>query len=62
MERRHGSGTFVLEIPDSNRDSEREKHAEQLVSDMLAEAARLGLKAEEIFQVLEREMGISKDA
>ncbi len=62
VERKHGSGTFVLEVPEATRASERSRHAERLVSELLAEAARLGIQGTELYEVLEREIGISKDA
>ena len=57
VERRHGSGTFVLGVPEPRRTRERREQAERLVRDLLAEAARLGVNGDDLKAVLEREIG-----
>lgn len=57
VERRHGSGTFVLGVPEQRRTLERQQQAERLVQDLLAEAARLGVNGDDLKAVLEREIG-----
>jgi len=58
VEIRHGQGTFVQEVPRFMRDEERTAQAEKLVRKMLQDAARLGISAEEIMQVLSTETGV----
>lgn len=57
VERRHGSGTYVLGVAEGRRQQERQRHAERLVRDLLAEAARLGVNGDDLKAVLEREIG-----
>jgi GntR family transcriptional regulator len=52
VEIRHGQGTFVQDVPAFMRDEERSAQAERLVRKLLQDAARLGISAEEIAQVL----------
>lgn len=59
VEIRHGQGTFVQDVPGFVRDEERTAQAEKLVREMLQEAARLGISAEEIARVLAAEIGVA---
>ncbi|MGE0158398.1 MAG: GntR family transcriptional regulator [Gemmatimonadales bacterium] len=61
VEIRHGQGTFVRDVPKFVRDEERTAQAEKLVRTMLQDAARLGISAEEIAEVLAAETGIHID-
>jgi GntR family transcriptional regulator len=56
VETRHGAGTFVSEIAPERRKREREANARRLVRDMLAEAARLGLSANDLSSILRDEL------
>lgn len=58
VEIRHGQGTFVQDVPRFLRDEERTAQAEKLVRKLLQDAARLGISAEEILQVLSLETGV----
>jgi GntR family transcriptional regulator len=58
VEIRHGQGTFVQDVPRFMRDEERTAQAEGLVRKLLQDAARLGISAEEILQVLSSEIGV----
>lgn len=58
VEIRHGQGTFVQDVPGFLRDEERTAQAEKLVRKLLQDAARLGISAEEIIQVLGAEVGV----
>ena len=57
VEMRQGSGTFVLDIGASRRDAERHDQARDLVRDLLADAARLGLSAQDVLRALRLEIG-----
>jgi GntR family transcriptional regulator len=61
VEIRHGQGTFVQDVPGFVRDEERAAQAEKLVRKLLQDAARLGISAEEIAQVLAVETGAVVD-
>ncbi len=58
VEIRHGQGTFVQYVPRFQRQEERTVQAEKLVRKLLQDAARLGITAEEIAQVLSAEIGV----
>ena len=58
VEIRHGQGTFVQDVPRFVRDEERTAQAEKLVRKLLQDAARLGISAEEIAEVLAAEAGV----
>ncbi len=58
VEIRHGQGTFVQNVPLFVRDEERTAQAEKLVRKLLQDAARLGISAEDIVQVLNAEVGV----
>ena len=53
---RHGAGTFVLEVPPERRTTERTTEARRLVRDMVAEAGRLGISADELRQAVNHEL------
>jgi GntR family transcriptional regulator len=57
VEIRHGQGTFVQYVPRFQRQEERTAQAEKLVRKVIQDAARLGISAEEIAQVLAAEIG-----
>jgi GntR family transcriptional regulator len=57
VEMRQGSGTFVLDIGANRRDAERHDQARDLVRDLLADAARLGLSAQDVLRALRLEIG-----
>ena len=57
VEMRQGSGTFVLDIGANRRDAERHDQARDLVRDLLADAARLGLSAQDVLRALRIEVG-----
>jgi GntR family transcriptional regulator len=56
-EMRQGSATFVLDIGANRRDAERHDQARDLVRDVLADAARLGLSAQDVLRALRLEIG-----
>jgi GntR family transcriptional regulator len=58
VEIRHGQGTYVQDVPGFVRDEERTAQAEKLVRQLLEDAARLGISAEEIAQVLSAQIGV----
>jgi len=60
VERRHGAGTFVKQVPEPEKRSERVKRARELVRELLAEAARLGVNGEDLHTALTRELKTSK--
>ncbi len=57
VEMRQGAGTFVREVDSGRRSGERQAEAQRLVRAMLAEAARLGVSAEDLQAALARELG-----
>lgn len=57
VEMRQGSGTFVLDIGANRRDAERHDQARDLVRGLLADAARLGLTAQDVMRALRLETG-----
>lgn len=54
---RHGQGTFVREVPAGLRDEERAAQARQLVRQLLQDAARVGIGAEELARAFHTEAG-----
>jgi GntR family transcriptional regulator len=54
VERRHGAGTFVCDIPSDQRRRERIRKAEELVCRLLDDAARLGVNGADLQAALER--------
>lgn len=57
VEMRQGAGTFILEVAPERQTEERMERAGKIVRDMLAEAARLGLAADEIVEAFKRATG-----
>lgn len=58
VEMRHGQGTFVQEVSPWLMDEERATRAQELVRRLLADAARLGIGADEIARAFEAEIGV----
>ncbi|MDH3271979.1 MAG: GntR family transcriptional regulator [Gemmatimonadota bacterium] len=58
VEMRHGQGTFVQEVAPFLRDEERALRASEMVRSLLADAARLGIGAEEIAHAFDAEIGV----
>jgi GntR family transcriptional regulator len=57
IEMRQGAGSFVREVSPSQRSTERDRQATELVRKMLGDAARLGLSVREVTTAFERELG-----
>lgn len=58
VEMRHGQGTFIQEVSTWLMDEERATRAQELVRRLLADAARLGIGADEIARAFEAEIGV----
>jgi GntR family transcriptional regulator len=56
VEMRHGSGTFIRSVPDARLASERIGRARELVRDMLAQAARMGISGADLSEAFQREV------
>src|SRR5687767_13387201 len=56
VEMRQGAGTYVREVTNDKRARERATEARRLVRDMIAEAGRLGLTADELRDAIESEL------
>jgi GntR family transcriptional regulator len=52
VEMRHGAGTFVQALPESRREAERLRQARELVRQLLADAARLGISGQDLSRAL----------
>ena len=48
VESRQGAGTFVRELAETKRESERKREARRLVREMMAQAAGLGVTPEDL--------------
>jgi GntR family transcriptional regulator len=48
VESRQGAGTFVRELPDVRRESERKREAQRLVREMMQQASGLGVSHEDL--------------
>jgi GntR family transcriptional regulator len=48
VESRQGAGTFVRELPESRRESDRRREALRLVRDLMQQAAALGVALEDL--------------
>ena len=57
VERRHGAGTFVCDVPTDRKTEERAAQAQALARQALQEAGRLGIAAAELLAALRDEMG-----
>ncbi len=62
VERRHGAGTFVCDVPTDRKTEERSAQAVAIARQALQEAARLGIPAAEVLEALRDEVGIEVDA
>ncbi len=48
VESRQGAGTFVKELPENRRETERRREARRLVRDMIQQASALGVNTEDL--------------
>lgn len=58
---RQGAGTFVQEVPAERLTTDRAAEARRLVRDLLADASRLGISADELRAAVEHELNGRKD-
>lgn len=58
---RQGAGTFVLDVPADRRTIERTTEARRLVSEMVAEAGRLGISVNELRSAVDHELNGRKE-
>ena len=56
VERRHGAGTFVCDVPADRKTEERTAQAQTIARQALQEAGRLGIPAAELLAALRDEM------
>ena len=56
VEMKHGAGTFVRALPEARKEEEQWLQARDLVRRLLADAARLGVSAQDLLTVLEKEV------
>lgn len=54
VERRHGAGTFIRDVPSGRKRDERVRKAEELVQRLLDDAARLGVNGSDLRAALDR--------
>jgi GntR family transcriptional regulator len=52
VEKRHGQGTFINELPVMTREDERRRRAIEIARTALTEATRLGLTGEEVLDAV----------
>ena len=52
---KHGAGSFVQDVAGERRRADREREARQLVRDLLATAAGLGISAAELRAAMDKE-------
>ena len=57
VDMRHGAGTFVQSLPSKTRDEEKLRRARELVRELAAEAARVGISGRELQRAFEEEVG-----
>jgi GntR family transcriptional regulator len=57
VEMRQGSGTFVREVGGERKKVEQRQHARKLVRRLMAQAAGVGLKPEELLEAFHEELG-----
>lgn len=57
VEKRHGQGTFVNDVPVMRREEERRSKALEIARRALADGVRVGLHGEEILDALRDEIG-----
>ena len=60
VEMRQGAGTFVREVEQARRSSERARQAQRLVRELVGQAARLGLDTDEIIEAVRTELGAKR--
>lgn len=48
VESRQGAGTYVRELPDARRESDRRREARRLIREMLQQASGLGVTADDL--------------
>lgn len=53
---RQGAGTFVLDLPAERRSGDRIAEARRLVRELLAEAGRLGISADDLRDAVDHEL------
>lgn len=58
---RHGAGTFVQDVPEERRTTDRQSEARRLVRDLMAEAGRLGITAADLRDAVDQELNGRKD-
>jgi len=56
VEKRHGQGTFIRDLPVMKREEERRRRAIEIARSALAEGARLGLSGEELLDAVADEV------
>jgi GntR family transcriptional regulator len=56
IESRQGAGTFVRELPESKRESERRREARRLVRDLMQQASVLGVSTDDLEQAWRSEL------
>ena len=61
VEMRHGAGTFVREVPTDRKTEERLERARLIARQALQEAARMGIPASELLEVMREEVGEAVD-
>lgn len=57
VEIRHGSGTFVRDVPSFRKEEEMSAQAKEIALDALQDAARAGVPATELLRALREAMG-----
>lgn len=62
VEKRHGQGTFINELPVMTREDERRRRAIEIARGALADAARLGLTGEEVLDAVADEVHADSSA
>lgn len=56
VESRQGAGTFVRELPENKRESERRREARRLVREMIQQATGLGVSPDDLEQAWKLEL------
>lgn len=62
VEKRHGQGTFVRDLPVMQREEERRRRAIEIARSALAEGVRLGLTGEEVLDAVADEVHADEGA
>lgn len=57
VEMRQGSGTYAREVGGDRKKGERRQHARKLIRGVIAQAAGLGLRPEELLDAFQDELG-----